>query len=252
MSTVRFGAGKLVALQLTDATGAALAVPQPREFLALQSVDLDFSFEQKELYAASKFPIAIAQGKGKISGKAKTGRFSPHVFGELFLGRQSTSGISAVVFDEPKTIPSSASYTVTITPANSATFVNNLGVKNAATGDVFKRVASSPAAGEYSLTGAVYTFNAGDQGKGILISYEYAANSGGTTYAIRNDLMGQQPTFSVVAQTTYEGKTLSIKLNSCVLSKHGMGFKNDDFMQPDIEFGAFADAADNVGMMCLF
>ena len=52
----KFGVGVLIATTLTDATGVALAVPQPYRLGILQDISTDFSFDHKPLYGANQLP----------------------------------------------------------------------------------------------------------------------------------------------------------------------------------------------------
>lgn len=69
---------------------------------------------------------------------------------------------------EAATIPASGAYTV----STLATWLKDLGVAFTG-GAVLTAVASSPLAGQYTVTNGVYTFNSADASKAILISYSY-------------------------------------------------------------------------------
>lgn len=81
-------------------------------------------------------------------------------------------------------VPSVSAYTITPTigsgvdptgmPANtSGPALVDRGVTYASTGVALVAVASAPAAGQYSFSGGVYTFNAADAGKSVIMSYDY-------------------------------------------------------------------------------
>ena len=105
-----------------------------------------------------------------------------------------------------------------------------------------QRVASAPAAGQYSLVVAtgIYTFAAADTGKAIKISYEYSASAGGQIYTMTNETMGYTPSFTLLLQNGYDGKTMVCKLNRCVSGKLSVPLKSDDFAIYDFEAEAFA------------
>ena len=127
---ISFGAGVLYAIPTFDSTGAAIANGTPVQFGDMQDGSIDMSFEEKLLYGARKFPIAVGQGKGKISGKVKVARFNGPMFGSLFLGNPGSAGLRAVVPDFPATVATS----VVITPPASGTFGQDLGVIDVLTG----------------------------------------------------------------------------------------------------------------------
>ena len=253
---ILFGAGKLIATPTADAAGNAIAVPTPVTIAVLQDVSVDFDYDTKTLHGEKQFAVAVARGKAKIGWKAKSGDFMAAALGSLLLGSQPTASRKAAVVDFATTVPASTPYTVTIAPPSSGTFVADLGVTNALTGAALTRVASAPAAGQYSLvvSTGVYTFAAADTAKAMLISYEYAVSSDTTAqlFAISNNLMGYTPTFSAIFYNEYSGKKLVMKLNANVMGKQGLPFKNDDFVMTDFDAESFADASGSVGYICQY
>lgn len=249
---INFGAGKIIAVPTNLADGTAIANPTPVVLGTMQDISLDLSVEIKSLYGSKRYPIAIGQGKGKTEIKAKYAEIDGGILGSLFFGKASTAGIKAAVFDFAATIPATP-FQLTIAPPSSGTFVTDLGVINADTGVQLTRVASSPATGEYSVnTGTgVYTFATADEGDDIQISYEYSAASGGKIWTITNESMGYTPSFTLLLQNSYDGKTLVCKLNRAVSGKLALPLKSDDFAIYDFEAEAFADAAGNIGYICL-
>lgn len=251
---INFSAGNLICVPTRLADGSAIATPTPVRLGTIQDVSVDMSVEMKTLYGSKRYPIAVGQGKGKISVKAKTAEIDGKVLGSLFYGKAATAGIKGAVIDNAQTIPASSPYTITVAPPNSGTFVADLGILLAADGTQLTRVASAPAAGQYSVSGSgVYTFNATDAGKGVAVSYEYSATSStGEVFTITNEIMGYTPSFSLILQNKYDGNTMVLKLNKCVSGKLNIPLKNDDFALYDFEAEAFADAADQLGYISLF
>ena len=249
---ISFGAGVMYAIPTFDSTGAAvapaLALEPPVQFGDMQDGSVDMSFEEKLLYGSRKFPIAVGQGKGKISGKVKVARFNGPMFGSLFLGNPGLAGMRAVVPDFQAVIPATP-FQVTVTPPASGTFTTDLGVIDVTTGRALIKVASAPTAGQYSVSaGGQYTFAAADTGKSVLLNYEYTATS---TVArrgtITNDLMGYTPGFGCVIAVTYQGQQVEFNFPNCVASKFSFPTKNDDFTIPEFEFSVFAGAGGVVG-----
>lgn len=250
---INFGAGKLIAVPTNLADGSPIAVPTPVILGTMQDVSIDMSVEMKTLYGSKRYPIAVGQGKGKIALKSKYAEIDGKILGSLFYGKQPAAGIKAGVFDFAASIPASSPYTITVAPPNSGTFVTDMGVIFAATGVQLTRVASAPAAGQYSVSAGVYTFAAADAGKAVALSYEYSATSTtGEVFTITNDVMGYTPSFTLLLQNGYDGKNLVMKLNRCVSGKLNIPLKNDDFALYDFEAEAFADAAGSLGYICLY
>lgn len=248
----QFGTGKLVAVPTNAYDGSAIANPTPVILGTMQDVTLDLSVEIKTLYGSKRYPIAVGQGKGKVEVKAKYAEIDGGILGQLFFGKTAAAGVKAAVWDSSAVIPATP-FKVTVAPPNSGAFVADLGVMLSATGVQMQRVASAPTTGQYSVTtGGEYTFAAADTGKTVAISYEYSAASGGQVWTMSNEVMGYTPSFSLLLQNGYDGKTLVCKLNRCVSGKLGVPLKADDFAVYDFEAQSFADAAGNLGYICLF
>ncbi len=249
MAQYGFGSGVVFAIPLTNAQGNSLASGTPVRFGVLQDVSVDFSFTNKELHGQNQFPVAIGRGQGKITGKAKFGQFNGALVNSLFFGQTLASGQSAISDKEVLTITSD-----TGTVANSTTFEDDLGVVYVSNGLPLTRVAASPVNGQYSVTPAgVYTFAASDTGAvtgNILVSYRYqtpAAGTSATSITLTNQLMGYAPTFRAELYVPYASKQLVITLNQCIGSKLNFATKLDDFLIPEFDFEAFADASNTIG-----
>ena len=252
---ITFGAGKLIATPTTDATGAAVSNPTPVAVAVLQDVSVDFDFETKTLYGNQQFPVAVGRGKGKVSWKAKSGDFNGALLGSLYFGQTAQAKRQGAVVDAPHAIPDSTAYTVTVTPPDTGVFAADMGVVDVTTGKPMQRVATAPAAGQYTVsTAGLYTFSVADKGKGILVSYEYivATSTTSETFNLTNQLMGYAPVFSALFYNQYMGKTLVMKLNQNILGKLSRPMKNDDFTMTDMDADAFVDQSGSLGYICMY
>jgi hypothetical protein len=122
-------------------------------------------------------------------------------------------------------------------------------VRYTATGLPLIRVASGPTLGQYSVNTStgVYTFSTGDQGTNVVqISYTYTISASGTQLNIKNQLMGFAPTIQILLNTVYNGSQFSVLLYSVVSSKLTIATKQEDFIIPEFDFEAFANAAGQV------
>jgi hypothetical protein len=233
-----FGSGVLLGTR-TDVANAT-----PINFGLVQEVQLDLSFTSKELYGQYQWPVAIARGQGKMTGKAKMARISGMAFNNLFFGQTLGAGQLATSFGEAGTIPASTPFTVSV--ANAATWQDDYGVIYSATGLPLTKVASGPAAGQYSVAAGVYTFAAGDAGKAVLISYTFTGAGSGQQVTLPNPLLGTTPTFQAQLFTTFQGQPLNVKLFNCVSNKLAFQTKLEDFVIPELDFAVAASAAGNV------
>ena len=219
----------------------------PVNFGLVNEVSIDESVELKQLFGQTNYPVAIGAGTIKTSGKAKAARISGLALGSLYYGVTPSVGQVASVMGEAGVIPSSSVYVVTV--AQSANWTQDQGVQYAATAVPLKRVAASPAAGQYSVAAGVYTFAAADEGKAVLISYNYAISASGQSLPIASKLIGPTVNFSMnlygVDPTTNLG--YSLQLYNCVVSKFAFGTKLTDFVMPEFDFEYYANAAGAIG-----
>jgi hypothetical protein len=241
-----FGSGVLIGTPLTDYTGAVIANPTPVQFGVAQEIGLDVSFDTKMLYGQNQFPVAVGRGKGKITGKVKAAQVNGALFNSIMFGQGLTSGIIADVYDVVGAAIPGTPYQITPTVPSSGTWTFDLGVRDS-NGVPMTRVASGPTTGQYSVAAGVYTFAAADTTKVVYINFQYTATS--TTAkksTLVNPLMGYAPSFRADLYLPYNGKTLIVTANNCVANKLSLATKLDDFVIPEYNFDAFADAAGNV------
>lgn len=239
-----FGAGYLAAVP------SGVTTPTPSVFAALQDVSVDFSFDQKALYGSNQFALEYARGKGKIELKASTGRIDPVLFNSVFFGMGTTTGEILSAIAEAGTVPA-VSGPYTITSANAANWLVDLGVYDSTAKKWLTRVASGPATGQYSVASGVYTFAAADTLHAVLLNYTYASTSTGLTVTVTNQLVGIQPVFLLYLTNQFTGndgktRSLEMKFNSVRAAKLAMPLKMDDFMLPSFDMTAGDDGTGNV------
>lgn len=219
------------------------ANPTPIQCGVLQEVSLDVDQTIKELNGQYKSPVDIALAELKLSGKAKFALIFGAVMSNILSGASLSSGSTAGGINEVGTVPGAGPYTVTV--ANSATFVEDLGVIDTNTGLRLTRVASNPATGQYAVAAGVYTFAAADTAHVMWISYSYTTTAG-QTVSYSNQLMGAATTFTLTCFNTYRTKNYGLKLYACVFPKLSIALKNNDHTMQNIDFSAYANSAGKV------
>ncbi|HLH29839.1 MAG TPA: hypothetical protein VKY31_01465 [Terriglobia bacterium] len=243
---ILFGSGTLIAKPVS---GNLAANPTPMAVGILQDCQVEISREIKELYGQDQMPVAIAPAKHKMTAKAKFAQIFGKQWTDLVFGQSTATAYNAFSVSPSTAIPTTP-FQITPSIPGGGTFVEDLGVVNAATGLPFTRVASGPVAGQYSVnegTG-VYTFASADQVSGIsvVISFIYTVSTGGVKMTFANQLMGYGPIFEANLVVAYNNQAALLRIFNCVCSKISLPTKNDDFVIPDFEFSAFANAAGNV------
>lgn len=218
----------------------------PMKFGALQDVSVDFSADVKQLFGQYQFPLDVARGKTKVEGKAATGNVDVTSFNQFFFGLTANTGQTLRAINEVGTVPAMTTFTVTV--AQAAHFVQDLGVYDSLTGAPLTQVASMPATHQYSVNQAtgVYTFNMAQASAVLLFNYLYT-DTAGNTVVLSNQLMGSTPKFRLVLSQIYDSKTFTLVLYSCVAEKLSLPFKMDDYTIADFSFQAQANASGNIG-----
>jgi hypothetical protein len=234
-----FGTGQLFAMPVGG--GAPLGIG------ALQDVNVDFQGDVKELYGQFQFPLDVARGKTKITGKASTGQIDVDLYNQIFFGGTTTTGQTKTAYNEAGTVPAMTTYTITVT--NSAHFVMDLRVVYALTGAPLKQVPSGPTIGQYSVAAGVYTFAAADASAAVLFTYLYTDATSGKTLQLTNNLMGNTPKFQAVLSDIYEGKYITLVLYSCTSSKLTLPLKQDNYTMPEFDFSAQDNGSGSVGYL---
>lgn len=240
-----FGPGIAILTRTDIANGTPVNVGFCNEF------SYDLSGENKELYGQNQYPLLIARGTMKATGKIKAATISGQALNSLLLGGTWTAGTQYDITSSPSTAIPATPFTITPTVPNTGTFESDLGVINAATSQPFTKVAATPAAGEYSVNTAtgVYTFASADNVSGISViisfSYSYTAATG-QTQIVTNQPIGTTPTFQLDYKTILYGATYYIRFYNCVGTKWSMGHKISDYAMPEYDFGFFANASGQV------
>lgn len=239
-----FGSGTMWAIPTIDLAGNNIAVPTPVPFGAMQEVTIDFAYSVKELYGMYQFPIDVARGTGKITGKAKQARVQASLFNQLF-GANLAANEYKVTLDVAANTGANSAFNSN----QAANFFCDLGVKWAANGLPLTRAANAANNGIYSVdANGLYAFGVGDANKSVQVSFAYIANTAtANTFTLTNVLLGLSPFFKGVFSTTRQGKILTVILNQCVSTKLTIGTKLEDFMIPEFDFSAMADAGGNIG-----
>lgn len=233
-----FGAGRFFGINNVSS-------PTPMRAYVPQDQSIDFKLATKDLYGENRLPVAVAAGTMSVTGKVTMGANSARMFADLMFSVGSSTGQILEQEQEAGTVPGSSTYTVTV--ANSSTWTTDLGVVKASDGTVFTRVASAPAAGQYSVAAGVYTFAAADANANVKISYLYTQASTGEKITITNSLQGPSGSFTGVMVFPYGNDQDVLTLNNCIPNDAGISSKQGDYAKPSFGFMASTDSSDTLG-----
>lgn len=244
-----FGPGILYVTRTDVANSTPINVGYCNEF------STDISFTTKELYGQNQFPLMVARGTAKCTGKIKAATMSGLALNTMLLGGTWTAATQYEMVSTASTAIPTTPFQITPTVPSTGTFDTDLGVVNAATSEPLTLVASGPTAGQYSHAAGVYTFASADNvsGVSVIITYAYTFTSGATgqKQIITSNAIGVTPTFQLDYKTALYGATYYLRMFSAVGNKWSMGHKLEDFAMPEFDFSFFANTNQQVGILSL-
>lgn len=219
-----------------------IAAPTPYNIGFVNEFSYDEAGNQVDLYGQNQYPIASARGTVKSSGRAKAAVVSGLAINAAFHGDTFSTGSVVLAESEAGSIPTTP-FQVTVT--QSATWDTDLGVRFSTSGLPLARVASGPAANQYSVAAGVYTFNSADTGKGVLISYAYTI-VGGQKVTVTNRAIGSNPYFQLDFASTFEGKAYYVRFYRAISVQLTRAHALTAFMMPELNFAFHANDAGQV------
>lgn len=236
----------------TDIAGSAFNVGYVNEF------SYDEAAENKELFGQNQYPLLVARGTIKATGKWKAATISGLALNQCWYGQTITTGQILTSLSETQTVSSATTGITadTIQPTNqttAASMFTDLGVSyttSVPAGLPLVRVTSgTESVGHYSVgstSSGVYNFASGDLGATLKLNYAYQSLTAGQTITVVNEPIGTTPTFQLDFVSTLYGATYYLRFFSCIASKLTRAHKLTDFMMPEVDFAFFANSAGNV------
>ena len=208
---------------------------------SLQSITIDIQRSLTVERTAFQVPVAIAHKETRLKGVAKMAQINGALFGEIFFGQATIAGATKYKDGCAFTIPASPAYTVTVIPPSGGVFFLDLGVRPASDAPQFVRVNGVPTAGQYSVTGNVYTFASANAGAPVLISYAYTVTSG-KTCNVQNPFWSQAPTFEIVCFQEYAGKQTAFRFPFCVSEHLSIATVLENWSLPEFTFEVLSNS----------
>lgn len=237
-----FGPGALYLTNTQVANATPINIGKVQEF------SYDETGETKELYGEDQYPLVIARGTIKATGKAKAALVSGIALNAAFWGLTFSSGQLQMARNVAGAIPGTP-YQITPTVPGSGTFDTDLGVvytSGANAGLPLVKVASSPTTGQYAESAGEYTFAAADTTITVAMTFAYTTTGAGQTMTVTNQAIGNTPTFQLDYVSVLYGLSYYVRFYQAVSNKLSRAHKLTDFMMPEIDFGFFANSIGNV------
>jgi hypothetical protein len=198
-------------------------------------------------------PLAVRNSSGnpmtRVASAPATGQYS--VAGPVPASQSATASFATNVMTVVSVGSGGAQFAVgqIITAAGVApgTYITSLGTGTGGTGTYNLSTTPGTIATEAVSASEVYTFAAADAGLTVFIDYQYTATSTTAKNSIVSNLpMGQTPSFQCDLSSGFNGKYNALTLFSCIATKLSLATKLDDFLIPEFDFNAFANANNQV------
>jgi hypothetical protein len=255
-----------IAPYIVVGTGYLFAVPSggnlasnatPLRPFTVQDFELTVKGKIQKLQGLYNVAEDIAKVDQDVQFKFSMGRRDFFALNQMYYSDTFAAGGDIAAVLEAHTIPGSSTYTVTIAPPGSGTFVQELAVEYAgAFGGRFIKVASVTAVGQYSVVEStgVFTFFSGDASAKIQISYEYLSAATGTQYQFNGQIQGFGPSLQLFLYDPYIAGTLAaangtIALTNAKLSEVSYQNSRDNYGKCQISGEA---AMNNAGLVSTF
>ena len=214
--------------------------PTPIQVGVIQGINMKASQEVVRLTGANAFPEAVAGGPSTLSGDFEHGTLDPDIVSKVLTGSAVTTGYKKA-HKATATIPGTP---YQLTSAQAAGFARDLGVVFADTGERLDRVASAPAAGQYSVAAGVYTFAAADTGKSVTYRHTYTIAGTGKTVAITNSLLAAPTKYLLGIYN--DGDGFGLEVRSVMILGLDLAMKSGAWVLPKMEWEASSDSANGV------
>lgn len=218
---------------------ASTANATPVRIATAKKISVSITKESIDLTGAYEFPLDTAGGKATCKGKITIAGFETNLVAAALPGAVSSVGYSEMYVDEAGTIPTTP---FQITVAHVTGGITDFGVLLTTTNAPLTKVASSPAANQYSVVEAtgVYTFNTADAGKAVKISYANAVTGSGITVDVKSALIGSAPSYMLQGWNTYSGQKIGYRFPTVKFTGPSFEFSTEQHTQPEYDFSATA------------
>lgn len=154
--------------------------PDPVHLAEIESLDWSYNEDTADLENAAGDVIDTFTTKRSLEGSVKLKSLPNSLIVASTRGAALTTGQS-FGYAVQGSVPGSVSYTIAVTPPNSGTWAQDLGVVNLTTGKPMACDSTATGTGVYSVSAGTYTFNSADASASVLINYRATLTTGTTT-----------------------------------------------------------------------
>ncbi len=205
--------------------------PTPVKVGGLQDITTTFKTGVKPVGSQYRHAIKFTVDNCSITAVAKQAKIDGAMFAQIVYGKSWSQGSRKVIVDQEATVPGG----LAVTPSFTGTYVLNLGVVDAATGLPMTCVASSPGAGEYSVSAGTYRF--ASAGGKVRISMAYDSTDG-KSLDLTNEVFQFAPTFAVMLSTEFNCKQVGFWLPYAVSEQLVIPARLEQYAIPEFSFQA--------------
>lgn len=227
--------------QTTPATGVDIAL--------VTGITTSTKSEDVDLLGSDLDPVDSYEGSRAITGKVELNEFSAALEGAVTAGVTVTDASStAVSYAATATyVLSGTTQALTSLIPAGGTFVSELAIVNLSDGKACKKVASGPAASEFSISGSTVTHAAADTGDTFFIRFRYSVATGAKQALVKQASLGTStPKYGLFYFASQGGKNVGLYYPQCRIYNLEQSFKRGAWASGSFDFKALPDASGNI------
>jgi hypothetical protein len=202
--------------------------------VAEEDVDLD----GEDLDVVDSFPASRT-----ITFEAEVSEWSAKLLGGVTAGTTITTA-NKLGSVQQGTIPGSP-YQLTLTPP-SGSFGQVLAVIDLTAGKALTRVASAPATGQFSISGAVVTFAAADTTHNVFMRFQYTTTSGAQAQVVATGAGAAPAKYAVHCYNNFGGKSSGIYIPAARIPGLSAAFERKGWVKTTLRGKSVRDAANDM------
>jgi hypothetical protein len=220
------------------------ANPTGIDLALVSSLKLDVEEEDVDLDGEDLDVVDSFPSTRRITFEAEVSEWSAQLVGGVTAGT-TISAANKLGAVGSGTIPTTP-FQITITPPGGGTFGQILAVVNLSDGKAMTRVASAPATGQFSISGAVLTFASADQGDSVFYRYQYTLTTGAQAKVVAAGAGSTPAKYAVHCYNNFAGKSSGIYIPAARIPGLSAAFERKGWVKTTIRGKAVRDAVNDM------
>jgi hypothetical protein len=252
MTAIIGGTGNAIFTPTRDAEGELITVPQAILLSSVTDYSADNKLEVKMHDGRHQYSVAGIATKREFSLSITNNNASAEIM-NLVDAEDVTTGHTRIYTDKTAFAIPATPFINVVAPPSSGTFVSDGGVFYGANGlasdgKQLRRVAATPAEGQYTVSSVgSYLYAAADAGRLVKRNYVYRVAAVGSTVTALNREAGATAEYSLVLATgVYLGVTVTYTFPRVMIKSQNAGAKKDDWQAIKYDLSVMADPVSDI------